>query len=345
MGKRGETSDLTVVPLGQDQLHELDPLLDHHPYSLVSGVQRYVDHHRDVGPAYTRRAFRRAAQDPSATVLAVRDGEGVVAAATVDVATWETGLLGVRVGNVGDIVAVADPARRIQATIRLLEEVGARWTADGGGMLVARIDVDDTDACVAAQRAGFEVVETTIAYLNDNDADAPSSHVPHGFEVRCHPHGSAADIPEAALDVLFRSVEETDRTGHLYRDRRLDPERVQDLYRTWVANTFRGDHGDVVYTAWRDGKVLGVLSWTEDPVLDELAGMKVLRSGFGAVAPEGHGALGDLYARVCADHPLGSRLVESTTQAGNEAVFTIWGRFGSLRPASANHVLHGWFGA
>jgi len=335
-----DSSDIDVNEVLPTDLATLDPVLRAHRFSLVRGLERYVD---DVGPSYTRQAYERAARDPATMVLAARSDQRVLAATTISPAAWESGLLGTRVGHLGDVVGVAEPGRREPAVRRLLEAAGARWAEAGGGMLVARIDVDDADAVVAAQRAGFEVLETTIAYLNDNDAEPGTTHAPRGFEVRCHPHGSAGEIPATALDVLMRSVDETDRIGHLYSDRALDPDRVQDLYRAWVTNTFRGDHGDVVYTAWRDDQVLGVLSWTEDGDLDELAGIKVLRSGFGAVAPEGHGALGDLYAAVCRDRPLGSRLVESTTQAGNEAVFTVWGRFASMRPASANYVLHGWF--
>lgn len=342
MGTVADPSDLAVHLRSDAALSNLQRLFDDHRYSRVSSFSRYVD---DVGPAITRRAFERAVADPDGVVLEAGRSEPL-AATTVTSAPWESQHLGVRVGKVGEIVAVPEPAARTAAARTLLDAAAEQWRQTGGGLLIARVDIDDTDVLVAAQRAGFEVLETSTTYINDNDADGEIHQQVRGYEIRRCLRDEGRDIDPRSMSVLRRWVDDTDRTGHFYRDRRLHPDRVRELYLAWLDNTFSGAYGDVVYSAWRDDLMVGFVSWTEDSELDELAGTKVLRAGIGAaVAPEGKGALGDIYAAVCSERPLGSRLVEHTTQAGNEAVLTVWARFPTLRPASCHYVLHGWFDA
>jgi hypothetical protein len=335
---------IELDPAGRSQagIDRLQPLFDQHRFSHVTGFGRYVP---DVTARATRRAFDLAAADDGSAVFVAGDPDQPAAATFVRPAPWETGHLGVRVGKVGDLVAEGDPATRTAAAGALLGAAGRHWADTGGGLLIARVDIDDTDVLVAAQRAGFEVLETSATYLNDNHAEFRTTHEDKGYEIRRYLRGAGADIPASSLDLIQRWVDDTDRTGHLYRDRRLDPERVAALYLDWLGNTFSGAYGDVVYTAWRDDQVVGFVSWTEDEAMDAFAGTKVLRAGIGAaVSPEGQGALGDIYAAVCSEQPLGSRLVEHTTQAGNEAVLTVWARYSTLRPSSCHYVLHGWFG-
>lgn len=336
----GAPSDPPPGGSERDRLSLIEPLTAAHRYSMSRGLARYID---DVGPELTRRSIRRAVDSGGRLVLS-GDDRAPDATTTVTSAEWESGLLGERVGHVGEIVATPDVTRRTDAVADLLADAGDGWARSGGGLLIVRIDIDDTDAVVGAERAGFHVLETSATYLFDYTADNVVTHRSRGYEVRRHDRGAVAEIPSEAFAPLLRWVRDTDRTGHFYRDRRLDIEAVRRLYLTWLDNTFAGRYCDVVYTAWRNGEVVGFLAWKEDPELAELCGTKVLRPGLGAaVAPEGRGALGDMYAAVCAEAPLDARLVEHITQAGNEAVLTTWARFGALRPASCHYVLHGWF--
>lgn len=314
--------------------------------SYALGEARAYNHFGfDASGSETARRALATLDDPDGCVLLAHDGPDAVGFLCLDPSPWESDQLGARVGRV-TVVVETDHELAADAARSLFIHAGGQWAAGGGGLLISRLDVGDAPAIVGAQDAGMRVLETRITSIYDHDAPYEHHHRPRGFEVRRHDGEEISTIPKDELQVLRRWVGDTDRPGHFFSDRRLSHDRVGALYLSWLERAFDGAWGDVAYTAWRDEVLVGFLSWLRAPHLEASHGLRTLVAGLGAsAAPEGSGSLGDMYAAVCADRPLGTRFVEHTSQAGNAAVQTVWSRFHSMVPATAQYVLHGWFDA
>lgn len=334
----------TLVSVASDG-HHRGALVDLGRTSAFGPLRAYAHHGFPCQGHEVARVLVDALDAPHDLVLATVDGDDLDAALSLHLSPWETDVLGVRVGRLAEAVVhpeAPDPLRSAEALYRGAAD---RWAEDGGGLLIARIDVGDATSLAAAQRAGFEVYETRITYLCDHDLPPDHHHQHRGFEVRRHVGAEIGEIGERHLGVLRRWVAETDRPGHFYSSPHLSRAQVERLYLSWLERTFDGRWGDIVYTAWRDGDLVGFLCWLDRPDLRERYGLHTLTAGLGAAAsPEGAGSLGDMYQAVCTDRPLGTRFVEHTSQAGNGAVLTTWSRFHAIRPGAAQYVLHGWFG-
>lgn len=329
--------------IGVEVLSSIDPAVLELAGSFGLGpLNGYRHYGFDVAGDDTARRLTVALEDPGSTVLTAVHDDRVTGVLWFTPSPWESTHLGVGVARVSEAVTRPGPHAARSATA-LFDEARRRWAADGGGLLIGRVDVGDAPAIVGAQDAGMRVLETRVTYLYDNDRPFTFHGDRRGYEVRRHVGDEITSIPSPALSVLRRWVADTDRPGHFYSDLRLPAEVVDRLYVSWLERTFEGQWGDVVYTAWRDDAVVGFLAWLDATQLREAHGLSTLVAGLGAAAsPEGRGSLVDMYATVCADRPLGARFVEHTTQAGNSAVLTTWARFGGLRPATAQYVLHGW---
>lgn len=336
------TPPISVAEVTDHQREEIAALC--RSYRL--GPLRAYEHHGfDQAAADTGRRLLGLVDDPEATVLVATLDGAVVGVLACAPSPWESEHLQVPVGRLTEAVTSPGHRRRPEIAEELYRAAGRCWAERGGGLLIARIDVGDGPALVGAQDAGLRVLETRITYLADHDAAPVDHHVRRGFEVRRHVGTEITDVPAPSLDVLRRWIAATERPGHFYSDPRLSRGQVDALYISWLERTFSGAWADIVYTAWADGEIVGFLAWLRAEPLAEHHGIETLVAGLGAAAsPEGRGALGDMYATVCADRPLGTRFVEHTSQAGNAAVLTVWSRFERIRPGSAQYVLHGWFG-
>lgn len=308
-------------------------------------LRGYAHHVGDHTGAEGARHLVAALDDPAAEVLVARAGDRLVGALALTASSWEGEQLGTRVARTAGAVVAPDQDGAALAAA-LFAGAGERWREGGGGLLISRVDAADAGSLVGAQDAGLRVLEDRVTYLGDHDAPPEHHHRHRGFRVERHTAQEVAAIPGSSLAVLRRWVAGTDRPGHFYSDHRLAKARVDALYVAWLEKTFAGGWGDVVYTAWVDDSVVGFLAWLEAPDLAERYGIRTLVAGLGAAAaPEGRGALGDMYEAVCTDRPLGTRFVEHTSQAGNSAVLATWAKFHAIRPGWAEYVLHGWFDA
>jgi GNAT superfamily N-acetyltransferase len=180
---------------------------------------------------------------------------------------------------------------------------------DGPGFFQARVPADDVARLLHLQVAGMRVVNVTLTLRRESD-EVP---VDGGFEVR---EATAGDTE--LLDIAERAF----TRDRFHADPEIPDEVADRIKRDWVDAYLRGERGDRLLVAERDGRPAGFLA---EMVRDGVSVIELI-----GVAPEarGSGAGAALVAATPAPSEVG-------TQAANVGATRFYERLGYVAARTA----------
>lgn len=244
---------------------------------------------------------------------------------------WESAQLGIPSGALSPVLAQSPQAAA--AVARRLEQ----WAVSQHiALLSARVQAEETAAAQGLEAAGWQVVDTILEFW----WDLAGWTAPTGGDWTVRPALPSDQQPMADLAATAFTDSSAIRTRYT-ADPRLNRERVADLYRAWLLESFAGTFADAVLIAEAAGRPVGFVAMKlEHPVHT----MTVGRITLNAVAPEARnrGAYTAALAGAlqwCRDQGAGhARLL---TQATTYPVHRVCQRLGG-RVASAHLTFHRW---
>lgn len=207
---------------------------------------------------------------------------------------------------------------RVEAAALHPEEARALVdSADAAGLdcLYYLVDAADSSSCLAAQEAGFRVVDLRLRIGRPLAGPLPCPPVPAELRVRL--------AHERDLPALMAIARQSHRDSRFYADPRFDRERCDALYARWIERKCRGAAA-AVFVAGEVGAPLGYLSCDLNP--DDSGQLDLL-----AVDPvqRGRGVAAALTAHALAwMREQGRRRARLVTQGRNRRSLHHFGRFG-----------------
>jgi hypothetical protein len=209
----------------------------------------------------------------------------------------------------------------------------------GRGLVMFRIEADDVAGLGGATDAGFRVLETSIAFVNDYERrHLNPPYDPAGMGIHSFDDGPLPDEMHAALSRAPTGIV----NDHYHADPRLDDARCDALYDRMRDRVLQGIGADVLIYRRFDGIYHGYGTFKRATgvaahgitLLDGALGYKLPGPSVGPI-----GATGNY---ICNVPLLDSRLLQWDTQLTNYAVTNMLLGPRSLKLAHATHMLHCW---
>lgn len=276
-------------------------------------------------------------EDPDRRVVIERDGR-IVAAVGYTPRDFEGGIIGapsVALTPVYTAEGLDRPALVFEAFEAVLELLAER----GIPLVVAHIDTDDVASLLAAQDAGFRVLDTSTSWIIVPGEQVTDFDIDDGYRIELLDADQGAALPEAAVARILAEAGRAFPDTHLHRDPRIDNRLADEVYRQWGENTLRGHWYDHIITVWRDDEVAGILGWRLKE-LDAVDGkVRVLTDSFGWRLPDAPG-VGKAFHR-CVVGGLDGDVIEGVTQITNALIYVL-ARGGHFRAILSHYVMHAW---
>jgi hypothetical protein len=306
----------------------IEPLLDRHRFSPY---RRYgvVGLERGRGAPETDR--QRLREGPA--VIVDGPGSGVLAVAGMWEHAFESDVLGVRVFR--STALYAADGDRVATTAELCRRMLAHAAGDEPAVIVLRVDADDLEALAGAQQAGFRVVEAGATWFTRADPDIDVEDLPNLITMDA---AACASVRREAIATVRDAAGRRFRGTHHHADPRMDRERVDELYRRWVDNTFVEGWGDMVVAYWEGDEITAFVSHTREQRRIGETTISCMTHSFGLTServPKGVGIAG---ARQSI-RDLGDDLIEMSTQLRNPLMRPYARIFPAFTPF---YTLHGW---
>jgi hypothetical protein len=279
-----------------------------------------------------RAEIESALTHPRATGLLVEEREDARAAIIVRPLDWETSFFGIPMGRVEHLFS-STPALTAPALKAGLEAL----CASGIRHVTLRLDVADVETIVAAEAAGFRLMDSLVTYTARPQKEPPRAIREVG-RVRELRDEDAPVLVEIAADAFagFR--------GRFHLDPHIPRDRCDAFYVEWARQTAARAMADTVLVAEGvGGHILGFLGFRRREPVSSAGGVPVFGGGLGACrrhAPGAYAALsraGTLWA-----HARGG-LAECQTQIYNFSTVRIYEAVG-LHYVRAEYTLHAWLG-
>lgn len=267
----------------------------------------------------SREAAATAARIRAAAAIVVearQDGIRVGLAA-VELLDWDSRHFGVPVARVAVMaVPVGLPAtQEAQVHRALLGAVGEWARSSGIGLLVRRLIAERLLEIRALEAAGFRLADHLVTLTAPVVAPSPSGV--EGVVVR-------AATPEDRVAVLGLVDEAGFVWSRFLQDPLLAP-RGLDVYRGMVGNLLSQGVGTLACR--RDGAVLGLMAWRNQPEVDAALMRRLGQLDFLLVHPDSRGLglgrllLAEMMAQMAA---AGMELAETTTWAAQRAAMATY---------------------
>lgn len=273
--------------------------------------------------------------DPSP--LTLRDGDDLVGALLWRGIPDLEDHFDVSVHEVTSLLVAPDADRQV-VIAALLD--GLREVTNGDhGFVMLRIEADDIVGLCAATRAGFELRETSLSFVNDLERRHLNlPYDPSGMQVHRFDDGPLPD----ALRSIFRAFPTRLVGDHYHADPRLDPLRCDALYDRLRDRVVDGIGADVLVYHEDDGDVTGFGTFKRAADVEPY-GVSLLNGAIGFQRPGApRGQSNTSASFMCGENLLNNRLIEWGTQATNFRMVNMLGGHRSVRLCRASHVLHCW---
>ncbi len=251
-----------------------------------------------------------------------------------------TSHFGVMFHEIGPILSVPD--RRLDAARHLLSAMVDRIVESSGGVMMLRVEADDHEALLAAQEAGFRLMETTLTFVNDLERSGRNPPGGRTASVRLHQFETDGPLDAQLFEPAMGGAAQVTQ-DHYHADPRLPDEACDSLYERLLERGLRGVGADcVVMRVGDDGRLQGFGTWRHWSELEPF-GVSMAGNSFGFRVPGAPaGFLHEVAAFVCNNSITGNRLLEWSTQASNHPMVNMMCRQPSIRLCRTSHVLHRW---
>jgi hypothetical protein len=287
------------------------------------------------------RAFVNTANDPEGRIVVVHDNGGVAAHATLRPRVMETEAFGFAVAGIDAPYCPPHRADRLVQVQRLLGNALCQAADDGVELVVLKVDADDVDSLVAAQRAGFEVVDLAITLLADAERAPGPVAPPPGVTIEVARGEVAGLIDQETIDIL------ADRTAkwqlnHHRADPRMPNYAVERFYRAWIPNIGAGRWSDQLTVVRSEGEVIAIHSAVLDPVLATDLGARVYTDTWMIARYQGRGVATAMLSAAVQGAPPVARFMEWETQARNISTIRRCESTGAALVVRTSYTLHAW---
>jgi dTDP-4-amino-4,6-dideoxy-D-galactose acyltransferase len=172
----------------------------------------------------------------------------VVEALRLSLMSWETSLLGRKIGRVEGVDSTRDPARAAAA----LGAVEQDAVASGFTAIVARVDIDQSSAIGTLEASGFRLADIGATFEYKVDEGAPRVQVPAHPDVLIR-KATIDDLPE--LREIVRGL-----FLHSYYYVSFSHDEADLLFATWITNCVSRERADEVFVAGLGGRIMGFVT-------------------------------------------------------------------------------------
>lgn len=307
---------------------QIQELLDFYQFSPHRDYSRFGFEPATGAPHEERYRF-----DTERTITSRSTNGDVVATAAVWRHDFESATLGLDVHRCTSLYTVA--SERVDHTARLAHDILNLVRGDTPAVVVLRVDADDTEALIGAQRAGFFVAEAAATFTSPPQPELPYRG---DFGLAKLTGGEIASLSPESIAPAVDAAGRLFRRTHFYADPGIVPGQVDEMYRQWASNTFLEGWGDEIRVIWNDGQITGFFSHSRCQRQLAATTVSVMTNSFG-LAPIGSVpglGLDSIHETI---HHLDTDLIEMTTNNRN----LLWRVYARLCPLVVPfYTLHGW---
>ena len=307
----------------------LDQLIDQYPFKTYRNY-RLLSRRKQA--EVMRAEIERVRKTPGSFTAIAEDTDTTVVAVARPLA-WDSEFFGVPMGRIDYLVRSSAATygalrRAIEAALERFRSVGIRHVA-------AKIDVADANGLMAAEDAGFRLMDALVTYIA-HPRRRPPRQVKEVGRIRRYAPDDAAQVLDLTREA-YRGFR-----GRFQLDRHLPPERSQEFYLEWARQCLAGAMADRIDVAEDgQGRLIGWASVRRAEPVSTVGGAIVSSGSLGASRPDRLGAYAALIGRAAIDNHAAGVLTEASTQNSNFPMVRVLEAVGA-QYARADYTFHAW---